>query len=77
MAYASKFPDRVQALVLIASGGVDMTYLDYYSPNIAARLTNEDSVKIREAESLRGIDRELSNLEEFRINLTSPNQFPV
>ncbi|MBI4428386.1 MAG: alpha/beta hydrolase [Ignavibacteriales bacterium] len=69
MGYASRFPAETQALVLVGSGGFDPSYLDYYSPNILARLTNDDSLKLREAESLLSIDKEIAKTEEFRIKL--------
>jgi proline iminopeptidase len=42
MAYAARHPGRVQALVLVASGGPTLHFLDYFFDNQVARLTLEE-----------------------------------
>jgi proline iminopeptidase len=42
MAYATRHPTRVEALVLISSGGPTLHFMDYYFDNQLARLTLEE-----------------------------------
>lgn len=67
MAYAVRFPAQTQALVLVSSGGIDLDYLNFFSPNVYARLTHEDSLRIEQA--MRGRDRQAALTEEFQIKL--------
>jgi proline iminopeptidase len=39
MAYASRYPDRVQTMVLVGSGGINTDFMKYYSSNIMGRLS--------------------------------------
>ena len=42
MAYAARHPDRVRALVLVASGGPTLRFMDYFFDNQVVRLTLEE-----------------------------------
>jgi proline iminopeptidase len=42
MAYATRHPTRVEALVLVSSGGPTLAFMDYYFDNQLARLTLEE-----------------------------------
>jgi len=42
MAYAAAFPDRTKALILIASGGPTLDYMNWYGKNAAGRVNDED-----------------------------------
>lgn len=39
MAYAAKHPARVQAMILVSSGGINLDYVQYYPANVLSRLT--------------------------------------
>jgi proline iminopeptidase len=39
MAYAAKYPERVQAMILTGSGGINMDFVQYYPANVLSRLT--------------------------------------
>jgi len=41
-AYAAKYPDKVERLVLLASGGITPKFFDYFYSNISFRLHQED-----------------------------------
>ena len=69
MAYAVQFPAQTQALVLVSSGGINLDYLNFFSPNVYARLTKEDSLRIDRTMSRLGGDRQGALTEEFQIKL--------
>lgn len=71
MMYASNFRSRVSALVLVGSAGINLDFLGYWSPNIYARMSHEDSVKMQEAENLRTRNTEVSNAEVFKVTLAA------
>ncbi len=39
MAYAAKHPERVQAMILTGSGGINLDFVQYYPANVLSRLT--------------------------------------
>lgn len=49
MAYAAAHPDRVDALVLVASGGLDLSFAPVFEDNIAMHLWPEDRMAIEKA----------------------------
>jgi proline iminopeptidase len=68
MAYAVAHPDRVDRLVLIASGGPTLEFAQWFSDNIDARLRPED-IEARRYWQLavkNGVDRDKAALEEIR-----------
>ena len=69
MAYAVNYPAQTQSLVLVSSGGINLDYLNFFSPNIYAHLTKEDSLRIERAMSRMGSDRQGALTEEFRVKL--------
>ena len=71
MAYAVRFPVQTQALVLVSSGGINLDYLNFFSPNVYARLTKEDSLRIDQAMSRLSRDRQAALTEEFQVKLAS------
>jgi proline iminopeptidase len=42
MAYAAAHPDRIKALVLLASGGPTLEYMSWYGKNSQSRMNDED-----------------------------------
>ncbi len=69
MAYAVKYPAQTQSLVLVSSGGINLDYLEYFSPNVFSRLTKEDSSRIDRAMSQPNRFRQAALTEEFQIKL--------
>src|SRR5262245_23270506 len=68
MAYAAAYPDRVDRLILIDSGGPTLEYTTWFSENINARLRPED-IEARnhwESASDRGMDSEKAALGRIR-----------
>jgi proline iminopeptidase len=51
-AYASKYPTRTAKLILVASGGPDLSFLSYFSDNIDMRLTEADIAALTAAEKV-------------------------
>ena len=47
MAYAERFPKNIEAMALVASGGVNNAYQSYFGLNLQTRLRPEDSERIR------------------------------
>jgi proline iminopeptidase len=41
-AYAAKYPDKVERLILLGSGGITAKFFDYFDSNIQMRLHEED-----------------------------------
>ena len=68
MAYAAAYPDRVDRLILIGSGGPTLEFAQWFEDNITARLRPED-VEARsywQAAAKRGVDRDKAALEGVR-----------
>lgn len=68
MAYAVAHPDRVDRLVLVASGGPTLEFTQWFGDNIESRLRTED-VEARsywQAAAKRGVDREKAAVEGVR-----------
>jgi proline iminopeptidase len=68
MAYAAAYPDRVDRLILVDSGGPTLEFQRWFRDNIEARLHQEDLEAQRywvESEK-HGVDREKAGLEEMR-----------
>lgn len=47
MAYASKYPEHIDKLILSAPGGVDLSFLDYYQTNLNYTLSDQEKEGIR------------------------------
>jgi proline iminopeptidase len=64
MSYAAAYPDRTQALVLIASGGPTLDFMRQYDRNVQARLTDEDRRTVTDWEEKRkqGADSTMADL---------------
>jgi proline iminopeptidase len=69
MAYAASYPDRVDRLILIASGGPTLEFYQWFGDNIAVRLRPED----KEARAYwdraakGGMDRDKAILEAIKV----------
>jgi proline iminopeptidase len=68
MAYAAAYPDRVDRLILIGSGGPTLEFVQWFSDNIDARLRPEDVEAKRrwQLAAKNGVDRDKAALEEVR-----------
>jgi proline iminopeptidase len=68
MAYAAAHPDRVDRMILIASGGPTLEFTDWFSDNIRARLRPEDVEAQRSwgEDQKRGADPDKVMLEGVR-----------
>jgi proline iminopeptidase len=64
MSYTTAFPDRIRALVLIASGGPTLDFMQQYNNNAQAKLTDEDrrNVSAWEAKRKSGEDPKVVDL---------------
>ena len=51
MAYAAAYPDYVQSLILVDSGGMDSTFARVFGDNITARESVSDRQKIAEVDA--------------------------
>ncbi|MCI0691189.1 alpha/beta hydrolase [candidate division KSB1 bacterium] len=47
MAYAAKYPQRIQAMILAGSGGIDTDFVKYYTPNILSRLSPAEREEVQ------------------------------
>jgi proline iminopeptidase len=45
MAYASVYPEHIKTLILSASGGIDLSWMDYAFHNMLSRLSEEDRIE--------------------------------
>jgi proline iminopeptidase len=68
MAYAVAHPEHVDRLILIASGGPDLAFTEWFGANIESRLHDEDRAARAhwEAEASRGLDSDKAMLESLR-----------
>ncbi len=68
MAYAAKYPQRVDRLILVGPGGPTLEFLDWFSDNITARMRPEDiaAVDYWEAAAKRGVAPDKVMLEIVR-----------
>jgi proline iminopeptidase len=78
MSYAVQYPDTVDAIILSASGGIDLEFHDYIAANLAVRLSPSQrllleywSKKIREK---KDVDRAIE--ERLKINLSGYVFYP-
>jgi proline iminopeptidase len=68
MAYAVAYPDRVDRLILVGSGGPTLEFQGWFGDNINARLRPEDVEAQRywQAAAKRGVDRDKVALESLK-----------
>ena len=68
MAYAAAYPDHVDRLILIGSGGPTLEFGQWFDDNIRARLRPEDleARSYWQEAAKRGVDRDKAALEEVR-----------
>lgn len=78
MSYAVQYPDRVNSIILSASGGIDLEFHDYIAANIAVRLSPSQrllldywSKKIRDN---KDVDRAIQ--ERLKLNLSAYVFYP-
>jgi len=63
MLYASEHPDRVRAMVLVDAGGPTIAAVPKFAANHTARMTKEDSEKVREWSQRLGTDHKRAVFE--------------
>lgn len=68
MAYAAAYPDRVDRLILVGSGGPTLKFVEWFEDNITARMTSEDiaATTYWTAAEARGVDEDKAQLEIIR-----------
>jgi proline iminopeptidase len=78
MSYAVRYPDRVDSIILSASGGIDLEFHQYIAANIAVRLSPSQRIlldywskKIRKNE-----DTDRAIQERLKINLSAYVFYP-
>ena len=54
MAYAARYPQRVHSLILVASGGLDMSFAPIFLDNVVNRASMNERKEIQEAELALG-----------------------
>ena len=71
LTYAGLYPKAIRGLLLIGPTGIDVKFIDYYSGNIAKRMTHEDSVLYNQWTHVSrwSPQRPKAMLEQFRAKL--------
>jgi len=79
MYYATQHPDRISAMVLSASAGVDISFLDHYNANILSHLSPmaRDSLAYWDRQASNGADRTVVSRNRFRLMASAYVYNPV
>jgi proline iminopeptidase len=71
LTYAVLFPTGIRALLLVGPTGIDLNFFNYYSVNIGARMSKEDSAMFNEWRNISPWSprKPKAKLEQFRASL--------
>lgn len=71
LTYAAMYPSCVRGLLLIGPTGIDLSFFNYYSLNIGARMSKEDSAMFNEWRNISPWSprKPKAKLEQFRATL--------
>lgn len=72
MSYAAQYPQRVERLMLVCSGGLDTGFMTYFRANIAARLGLEERARLNELVQMTRDGRADEDSERELANLIAP-----
>lgn len=75
MSYAVRYPDRINSLILVGSGGIDLEFLTYFRSNILSRLSIEEVEEIQKWAALIGANERVREANYEMLKITVPAYF--